>query len=144
MVKYCRADVELLSKAILKFREDVHGQLGRGSLQIRHPCQLTACLIYSNKFMPERTIVGNSNTKTSIACKEWLLHLNDKNIVPEVPICVDKRRFSKSFDCHKNKVESKTYFSGKHNFVVDGFDKVNKVVKEFYGCYWHGMPKMPP
>jgi G:T-mismatch repair DNA endonuclease (very short patch repair protein) len=143
MVKYCRADVELLSKAILKFRKMFMDSLDVDPF--RYVTLASLCMsIYSNKFMPERTIVGNSNTKTSIACKEWLLHLNDKNIVPEVPICVDKRRFSKSFDCHKNKVESKTYFSGKHNFVVDGFDKVNKVIKEFYGCYWHGCRKCHP
>lgn len=24
------------------------------------------------------------------------------------------------------------------NFIVDGYDEVNNIVYEFYGCYWYG------
>jgi phenylacetate-coenzyme A ligase PaaK-like adenylate-forming protein len=34
-----------------------------------------------NKFMPEKTIVGNGSEKQdSIVCREWLSHLNNENI----------------------------------------------------------------
>ena len=143
MVKYCRADVELLSKAILKFRKMFLDSLDVDPF--RHVTLASLCMsIYLNKFLPEKTIVGNSTDKDSLVAREWLLYLSNKSIIPEYPIVVDKRKFSKGFDGNKNKIEDKTYYSGKHTFTVDGFDEKKKVVKEFYGCFWHGCRKCHP
>ena len=46
--------------------------------------------IYTSKFLPDKSIVANATDKhISLVCKEWLIHLNDDNIVPEVPLFVD-------------------------------------------------------
>jgi hypothetical protein len=43
--------------------------------------------IYNNRFLPEKTIVGNgANKPTSKVCSEWLIHLDDMNLIPEVPL----------------------------------------------------------
>ena len=41
--------------------------------------------VYLNKFLPDKTIVGNSTTKQdSIICREWLNYLNNPDIKREV------------------------------------------------------------
>ena len=46
--------------------------------------------MYINKDMPEGKIVGNgSNKPISQVCKEWLIHIEAENVVPEVPITVN-------------------------------------------------------
>ena len=143
LVKYCRADVELLSKAILKFRKMFLESLDVDPF--RYVTLASLCMaIYLNKFLPDNTIVGNSIDKDSIVAREWLIYLNDKSIIPEHPIIVDKRTIKNIDDLNKNKIEDKTYYTGKHTFIVDGFVKKRKLIKEFYGCYWHGCRKCHP
>ena len=76
MVKYCRADVELLSKAVLKFRKMFLESLDVDPF--RYVTLASLCMsIFLNKFLPESTIVGNSIDKDSIVAREWLISLND-------------------------------------------------------------------
>jgi hypothetical protein len=129
LIKYCRADVELLSKAVLKFSKLFLEKLDVDPFQyITLP---SLCMsIYRNMFMPDKTIVGNSADKNvSIISKEWLLYLNDENLIPEQPICLTEV------------VEGKQI---KHTFTVDALNKKKKIIKEFNGCYWHGCPKCHP
>jgi hypothetical protein len=73
MVKYCRADVELLSKAVLKFRKMFFDSLDVDPF--RYVTLASLCMsIFLNKFLPENTIVGNSIDKDSIVAKEWLIY----------------------------------------------------------------------
>ena len=62
LIKYCRADVELLSKTILKFRKmfiDISD-----TDPFRYTTLASLCMgIYLNKFLPEKTIVGNNTEK---------------------------------------------------------------------------------
>jgi G:T-mismatch repair DNA endonuclease (very short patch repair protein) len=143
MVKYCRAEVELLSKAVLKFRKMFLESLDVDPF--RYVTLASLCMsIFLNKFLPENTIVSNSIDKDSIIAREWLISLNDKKLIPEYPITVDKRKLDNKFDFNKNKIENKTYYSGKHTFTVDAFDRKNNLIKEFYGCFWHGCRKCFP
>ena len=92
------ADVELLSKTILKFRKmfiDISD-----TDPFRYTTLASLCMgIYLNKFLPEKTIVGNNtDKKDSVVCREWLNYLNDRNICREVPITVKKNG---NFDSHK-------------------------------------------
>ena len=88
MVKYCRADVVLLSKAVLTYRKFYKD--GLDTDPFRYTTQASLCMsIYLNKFLPEKTIVANSHEKQdSIVCREWLNHLDNPNICREVPIWV--------------------------------------------------------
>jgi len=140
--RYCRADVELLSKAILKYRK-----MFKESLDVdpfKYVTLPSLCMsIYINKFLPDKTIVGNSADKiVSTVCKEWLIYLNDTNLTPETPILVEKKE---NIDYNRNKInKEKAHYSDKCLFTVDALDSKNKIVKEFYGCYWHGCPKCFP
>ena len=129
LIKYCRADVELLSRAILKFTELFLQKLDVDPFQYITLASL--CMsIYRNMFMPEKTIVGNSADKNvSIISKEWLLYLNDESLIPEQTISLTEV------------VEGKEV---KHTFTVDALNKKKKIIKEFNGCYWHGCPKCNP
>ena len=82
-------------------------------------------------FMPADTIVGNgSNKPSSVVSQEWFIHLDNKNIIPEVPLTVH------------NRGPREMYSKDKHTFTVDGLHKKN--VFEFYGCYFHGCRKCHP
>ena len=42
--------------------------------------------MFINNYMPANKIVGNaSNKPISQVCREWLLHMNNPNFIPEVP-----------------------------------------------------------
>jgi hypothetical protein len=145
MVKYCRADVELLSKAVLKFRKMFLETLDVDPF--RYFTLASLCMaIYLNKFLPENTIVGNLTDKnSSVVGKEWLIYLNDDSLIQEFPITVDVRALPKDFNPHRNKIGNhKTIFNGKQTFTADAYDKKNKIIKEFYGCFWHGCRKCHP
>ena len=104
MAKYCKMDVEILSKCILKFRK-----LFIDSLDVdpfRYVTLSSLCMsVYVNMFMPDKMIVGNATNKNvSLFSKEWLTWLEDEDITPEIPIYVDIDKLAK-FDRHKGKVE---------------------------------------
>ena len=141
MIRYCRADVELLSKTVLKYRKLFYDQLDTDPF--RYTTLASLCMnVYLNKFLPKDTIVGNSHEKQdSIVCREWLTHLNDRNICREYPIWIKNN----NCNIHENKVGKLCqYYNLRRPFTVDGYDKNNKIVYQFQGCYWHGCRKCNP
>ena len=137
MKRYCVMDVELLAKTVLKFRKMYVDDLDCDPF--RYTTVSSLCMaIFINKFIVDKTIVANdSNKKDSRFCKEWLLHLNDPNLIPEVPVIImkDELNLTKDFEHYKN---------NKNTFTVDAIDKKKKIVKEANGCYWHGCPRCYP
>jgi hypothetical protein len=131
-IKYCEADVDLLAQSVLKFRKIFKTMLDVDPF--RYVTLPSLCMdIFKNKFMVEKSIVSNSSNKpVSQVCKEWLLYLDNKDIMPEVPI-----KFN-------NKQPCELYKQVEHTFTVDGFDKKNKTVWEFQGCYHHGCKNCYP
>jgi hypothetical protein len=153
MKKYCRADVELLSKTVLKFRSMFIENLDTDPF--RYTTIASLCMnIYIHKFMPSKKIVGNNtNKKDSLVCREWLNYLNDDKIYREFPINILPP--PPEYNIHKNKIINdgnkkkgeqlyKKYYDLKRPFVVDGLDIKNKQVYLFQGCYWHGCRKCHP
>ena len=146
MQKYCKLDVEVLARTVLIFRK-----LFIESLDVdpfRYVTLASLCMsIYTSKFLPDKSIVANATDKhISLVCKEWLIYLNDDNIVPEVPLFVDSSRI-RADDRHKHKVSTEpvTYYNqAKCIFTVDGYNKNSNTVMEMYGCYWHGCKKCFP
>ena len=107
MVKYCRADVELLSKAVLKYRKMFKDKLDIDPFRYVTIASLTMA-IYRGCFLPDKSIVANEQNKNiSIVCKEWLLNLDDKNLIPEVPVFIDKSKLAQNYDIHKGKQPEK-------------------------------------
>ena len=148
MIKYCRADVELLGKAVLRFR-----QMFKQKLDIdpfRYVTLASLCMaIFRGCFLPDKSVVSNDQNKPiSKVCKEWLLYLNDDKLIPEVPIRIDKENIiCNECDLHRDKLdddETIYYPYNKHMFTVDAVDKKNKIIKEFNGCFFHGCPKCHP
>ena len=129
MINYCRADVELLSKTILKFRKLFKHNLDTDPF--RYTTLASLCMsIYLNKFLPEKTIVGNSTEKqNSPVYREWLTHLND-----------DPR--GAAFQIER-KVPLKDG-EGKHIVTADGCCFETKTAYQFQGCFWHGCKKCCP
>ena len=127
MRKYCRADVELLGKSVLKFR-----QMFKEKLDIdpwRYTTLASLCMsIYRGCFLPEKSIVANEQNKNiSRVSREWLIYLNNPKIKAEQPVFIEKDKI----DYDENKIhdgkigEDKTvYFKSKSAMLtVDGLDK---------------------
>ena len=146
--RYCEADVELLGKTVLKFRKMFKAK----PIDVdpfRYVTLASLCVsIYLNLFIPEKTIVGNgSDKKDSRVCREWLNHLQNPDLRPEVPIILDidelnitdEERNNGKINCTKS-----FYQKPKVSFTVDALDRKRKHVKEFLGCYWHGCQKCHP
>ena len=146
--KYCRADTELLSKSVLKFRKMFKDKLDIDPW--RYITLASLCMsIFRGCFLPEKSIVANEQNKpVSRTCQEWLTYLNDKDLVPEVPITVDKCKLCfNPQQLHKDKLEGDEtihFKQDKHIFVPDALDRKRKLIKEFNGCYFHGCPKCHP
>jgi hypothetical protein len=117
-IKYCIADVVVLAKSVLKFRKLL---LGDGILNVdpfRYTTLASLCMaIFNNRFLPDKTIVGNGGNKpTSKVCNEWLMYLDDKHLIPEVPLVCEN-------------VENKKYYKNPyHTFHADGFNLKNQLV----------------
>jgi hypothetical protein len=132
MLRYCRGDVELLSKAIVEFRKMRKDNLDTDPFRYTTLASLYMN-IYINEFIPEKTIVGNSTKKKdSIVCREWLTYLNDENIKREVPVSVETATTSE-----KPRMSSRP-------ITVHGLDMKNKIAYQFQDCYWHGCKKCHP
>ena len=114
MIKYCRADVEVLSKAVLTFRKMFKAKLDIDPF--RYVTLASLCMaIFRGCFLPEKCMIANEqNKKSSRVCKEWLLYLADPLLIPEVPFFV------------KPSVSAVYYTKEQHLFTVDAFDKKNQ------------------
>ena len=95
--------------------------------------------IFMNKFLKDKTIVTQgSNKKDSKVCREWLTHMNDDKLIPEIPFVIRKDRLNLEGR------EFKHYKNNKYTFTVDAMDEKNKTIKEFQGRFWHSCPKCYP
>jgi hypothetical protein len=87
MKKYCLADVELLSKAVLKYRYMFKHELNLDVDPFRYITIASLVMsIYLNQFMPPDTIGNSKEKNVSLVSREWITYLDDLNLIPEVPI----------------------------------------------------------
>ena len=109
----------------------------------RHVTLASLCMgIFLNKFIPEKSIAGHSNEKDTVAVREWLVYLNDPDIIPEVPITVDVSELKAELEdtvatnISKGKIKPETtYYNDKPHYLhIDGFNKKKGIVYEFNGC----------
>ncbi len=117
MVKYCRADVELLSKAVLSFRKMFKEGLDIDA--VRYATLAILCMAISRGcFLPDKSSVANEQPiKVSKECREWLFYLRDDSPIPEVPIFINKSQFK----C--GELEFEYYPRDRHIFTVDAVCK---------------------
>ena len=123
---YCRSDVDILRRSMLKFREDFISIANIDPLQ--HITIASVCMtVYRSKFMPANTIgIIKDSVKTETFSKismNWLKWISDtQNVYIQHALNGGEHVIPKV---------------GK----VDGFCKDTNTAYEFQGCFWHGCEK---
>ena len=126
ILEYCRSDVDILRRGIMKLREDFI-KLENIDL-LRYITIASVCMkIYRSNYMPKKTIAivpeyakTDNFSKMSII---WLYYMsNGFNIK------------------HALNGGEKKLTLGNKTYKVDGFCEETNTVYEFYGCFWHGCP----
>ena len=127
ILEYCRSDVDILRRGIMKLREDFI-QLENID-PLRYITIASVCMtIYRSNYMPKKTIAivpeyakTDNFSKMSIM---WLNYVSNGNIIK-----------------HALNGGEKELTIGYKTCKVDGFCEETNTVYEFYGCFWHGCPK---
>ena len=119
IVDYCRSDVDILRRSLIKFREDFI-QLENID-PLRYITIASVCMtIYRSNYMPKKTIaIVPEYAKTDNFSKMSIMWLNIQHAL--------------NGGEKKLTIDDKTY-------KVDGFCEKTNTVYEFYGCFWHGCP----
>ena len=126
LIEYCKSDVDILRRCILKFRQNFINQENIDPL--KYITIAGVCMaIYRGNYMPKNTIAVVDNvvqtdnySELSIA---WLDYISDKN---KIKIQHALEGGEKVIKCMNN------------NLKVDGFCKSTNTVYEFQGCFWQG------
>ena len=126
ILEYCRSDVDILRRGIMKLREDFIKLEGIDPL--RYITIASVCMtIYQSNYMPKDTIaIVPEYAKTDNYSKMSIMWLNYMSKAKGLNI-----------QHALNGGEKKLTIDGK-TYKVDGFCKETNTVYEFYGCFWHG------
>ena len=128
LLEYCRNDVDILQRSMMKFREDFI-DLENVDL-LRYVTIIAVCTaVFLGNYMQEKTLALNENVKKwnhSKESVEWLSFLEKKE--------------SKEIQHALNGGEKLLECCGN----VDGFCEETKEVFEFHGCFWHGCSCFSP
>ena len=126
LLEYCRSDVDILRRSMLKFRKDFIQLENIDPLQ--YITIASVCMtIYRSNYMPKESIAvvkdttrGENYSKISIAWLDWI-----------------EEKHSIKIQHALNGGELSIKNVGK----VDGYCKDTNTVYEFQGCFWHGCRK---
>ena len=128
ILEYCRSDVDILRRGIMKLREDFI-QLENID-PLRYITIASVCMtIYRSNYMPNKTIaIVPDYVKTDNFSKMSIMWLNYVSTTKGLNI-----QHALNGGEKKLTIDDKTY-------KVDGFCEKTNTVYEFYGCFWHGCP----
>ena len=129
ILEYCRSDVDILRRGIMKLREDF---IELENIDPLHYITIASvCMtIYHSNYMPNKTIaIVPEYTKTDNFSKMSIMWLNYVLTTKGLNI-----QHALNGGEKKLTIDDKTY-------KVDGFCEETNTVYEFYGCFWHGCPK---
>ena len=126
IIEYCRSDVDILRRGIMKLREDFI-QLENID-PLRYITIASVCMtIYHSNYMPEDAIaIVPEYTKDNNYSKMSIMWLNYVSTTTNIQHAL-------------NGGEKKLTIDGM-TYKVDGFCKETNTVYEFYDCFWHGCP----
>ena len=126
IVDYCRSDVDILRRSLIKFREDFI-QLENID-PLRYITIASICMtIYRSNYMPKKTIaIVPEYAKTDNFSKMSIMWLNYMSNGANIQ--------------HALNGGEKILTIGDKTYKVDGFCEETNTVYEFYGCFWHGCP----
>ena len=124
ILEYCRSDVDILRRAIMKLREDFIQLENMDPL--RYITIASVCMtIYRSNYMPKKTIaIVPEYAKTDNFSKMSTIWLNYMSNGVNIQHAL-------------NGGEKKLTIDGK-TYKVDSLCEETNTVYEFYGCYWHG------
>ena len=127
ILEYCRSDVDILRRGIMKLREDFI-QLENID-PLRYITIASVCMtIYRSNYMPKETIaIVPEYAKTDNFSKMSIIWLNYMSNGVNIQ--------------HALSGGEKKLTIGNKTYKVDGFREETNTVYEFYGCFWHGCPK---
>ena len=128
LIEYCRSDVDILRRCMLKFRQNFMNQENIDPL--KYITIAGVCMaIYRGNYMSKNTIAVVDNVvqteNHSVVSIAWLDYINKKN---NIKIQHALEGGEKVIKCINNKLK------------VDGFCESTNTVYEFHGCFWHGCP----
>ena len=128
ILEYCRSDVEIRRRGIMKLREDFIELENIDPL--RYITIASVCMtIYRSNYMPNKTIaIVPEYAKTDNFSKMSIMWLNYVSTTKGLNI-----QHAQNGGEKKLTIDDKTY-------KVDGFCEKTNTVYEFYGCFWHGCP----
>ena len=128
ILEYCRSDVDILRRGIMKLREDFI-QLENID-PLRYITIASVCMtIYRSNYMPNKTIaIVPDYVKTDNFSKMSIMWLNYVSKTKGLNI-----QHALNGGEKKLTIDDRTY-------KVDGFCEKTNTVYEFYGCFWHGCP----
>ena len=126
ILEYCRSDVDILRRGIMKLREDFI-QLENID-PLRYITIASVCMtIYRSNYMPKETIAivpeyvkTDNYSKMSII---WFNYVSNGNIIKHALNGGEKELT----------IDNKAY-------KTDGFCEETNTVYKYYGCFWHGCP----
>ena len=127
ILEYCRSDVDILRRGIMKLREDF---IRLENIDpFRYITIASVCMtIYRSNYMPKKTIaIVPEYAKTDNFSKMSIMWLNYVSNGANVKHALNGGE-------KKLTIDDKTY-------KVDGFCEETNTVYEFYGGFWHGCPK---
>ena len=128
ILEYCRSDVDILRRGIMKLREDFIKLENIDPLM--YITIASVCMtIYRSNYMPKDTIaIVPEYSKTDNYSKMSIMWLNyiskTKNLNIQHALNGGEKKLT---------IDGKTY-------KVDGFCEETNTVYEFHGCFWHGCP----
>ena len=128
ILEYCRSDVDILRRGIMKLREDFIELENIDPL--RYITIASVCMtIYRSNYMPNKTIaIVPEYAKTDNYSKMSIMWLNYVSTTKGLNI-----QHALNGGEKKLTIDEKTY-------KVDGFCEETNTVYKFYGCFWHGCP----
>ena len=127
ILEYCRSDVDILRRGIMKLREDFIKLENIDPL--RYITIASVCLsIYRSNYMPQKTIaIVPEYAKTDNFSKMSIIWLNFLSNGVNIQ--------------HALSGGEKKLTIGNKTYKVNGFCEEMNTVYEFHGCFWHGHPK---
>ena len=125
IIEYCRSDVDILRRCMLKLRQDFINQENIDPL--KYITIAGVCMaIYRGNYMPKNTIAVVDNVvqteNHSAVSIAWLDFISKKNNI----------KIQHALDGGEKVINNK--------IKVDGFCESTNTVYEFQGCFWHGCP----
>ena len=130
ILKYCRSDVDILRRGMMKLREDFINLENIDPL--RYITIASVCMtIYRSNYMPKKTIaIVPESVKADNFSKMSIIWLNYVSTTKGYGVKIQ----------HALNGGEKRLIIDNKAYKVDGFCEETSTVYEFYGCFWYGCP----